>query len=341
MIIRLRLRQGMAAFAGLGGVLLLLGLFLPAPVAAAPDPAKVAGPNACGECHKLEVEVWKGTHHFATFTELPRRKEARAVAKAMGLKRIKAESLCLDCHFTSQIDKGKPKAIAGIACESCHGAGKDWLKRHSSFSGKKKETESPEEAKQRWADSEAAGMIRPHKIYTWAKNCYSCHTVPKEDLVNKGGHPAGSKFELVAWSQGEVRHNIWHGGGKENRKASPERKRLMYVVGAAVELETSLRAVGKATAKAKYAVAMAKRAKAAKNRMKAIAGAISVPEIDEIVKAAEPAKLKLNNDAQLSAAADAVADAAQRLAANYDGSTFGGVDGMLPGEDTYKGKPAK
>ena len=39
---------------------------------AANDPAKIAGPNACAECHKNEAAVWKGTHHFKTFRDLPR-----------------------------------------------------------------------------------------------------------------------------------------------------------------------------------------------------------------------------------------------------------------------------
>ena len=43
---------------------------------AASDAANVVGPNACAECHKQEVEAWKGSHHFKTFSEMPRRKEA-------------------------------------------------------------------------------------------------------------------------------------------------------------------------------------------------------------------------------------------------------------------------
>ena len=97
-------------------------------------------------------------------------------------------------------------------------------------------------------------MIRPKAMYTLAKNCYGCHVVPREKLVNVGGHPAGSKFELVSWSQGEIRHNLWYGNGKDNKLASAKRKRLMFVVGLVVELETALRAVGKATQKKSYAV---------------------------------------------------------------------------------------
>ena len=39
--------------------------------------------------------------------------------------------------------------------------------------------------------------------------------VPEERLVNVGGHTAGSAFELVSWSQGEVRHNLQKSAGKD------------------------------------------------------------------------------------------------------------------------------
>jgi hypothetical protein len=311
-------------------------------VSADNDPAKVMGPNACAECHKSEAEVWKGSHHFKTFRDLPRKKEARAIAKKMGSRRIKAASLCLDCHFTTQKTGAKIKAIAGVSCESCHSDGKNWIKTHSGFSGKKKATESAAEAKSRWAKSEAGGMIRPKAMYDLAKNCYSCHVVPREKLVNVGGHPAGSKFELVSWSQGEVRHNLWYGNGKENKPASANRKRLMFVVGLAVELETALRAVGKATQKKTYAVQMARRAAKARKRLAGAAKILSnVPELAAAAKAAASAGLKLNNDAQLSAAADKVAAAAKQLAGKYDGSSFGAIDKAIPGPAKYKGKPAR
>jgi len=307
---------------------------------ASPDPAKIVGPNACAECHKSETAAWKTSHHFSTFRDMPRGKDTKAIAKKMGIKRVKADSLCLDCHFTSQVVKNKPKPIAGISCESCHSQGKDWLKIHSEFSGKKKATESKAQAADRWKKAEAAGMIRPKALYDLAKNCYSCHVVPQEKLVNVGGHSAGSAFELVSWSQGEVRHNSWYTKG--NTPASANRKRIMYVVGLAVELESSLRAVGKATQKKAYAVSMARRASAARKKLIKVAKALpDAKELLEIIKASKSAKLKLNNDAALSAAADKVAMATLAVLGKYDGSAFGGVDKLIPGADKYKGKAAQ
>ncbi len=302
------------------------------------DASKVMGPDACAECHKSSAEAWKPTHHSRTFKELPRNKDAKEIAKKMGIKRLKSDSQCWNCHFTSQEKEGKAKPIAGITCESCHGEGKDWIKLHSDFGGKDvtAETETADHKKERWAKSTAAGMIRPTNLYDVAANCYSCHTVPDEKLVNVGGHPAGSKFELVSWSQGEVRHNVWY--TKSNDEAGAERKRMMYVVGRLLDLEYSLRGVAKATEKADYAVKMAKRAKTARKRVAAIAKKIDAPELGEAVAAAKSAKLKLKNEAKLTAAADKVQEISKKFAANYDGSTFGALDEFIPAADKYKGK---
>jgi hypothetical protein len=303
------------------------------------DRSKMVGPDKCGECHKASVEAWKGTHHYETFTAMPRAKAAREIAEKMGIKRIKSDGLCIDCHFTSV--GGDDKPVAGISCESCHSPGQDWMKLHSGYSGKKKETESKSEAAARWAKSVKAGMLRPENTYAIAKNCYNCHVVPQEELVNKGGHPAGSPFELVSWSQGEVRHNVWWNEGKSNPEADQNRKRMLFVIGQAVELETALRAVGNATVKDKYAVAMAQRASTSAKRFAALAGKISTPETNAIVAALGGVQLSLNQKAVLNATADKIATQAKALSAKYDGSKFGAIDPFIPGAKAYKGKPAR
>lgn len=319
------------------GILTMLGLM--AEGSAAPEPVATVGPNACGECHKQEVEAWKGSHHFRTFREMPRDARAKKIADKLGLRRIKSESLCLACHFTVQQRDGGSEAIAGISCESCHSAGKDWIKVHSSYSGKKAETESKAEAKARWKLAESKGMIRPGSLYRLAKNCLGCHVVPQEKLVNVGGHRSGSTFDLVAWSQGEVRHNTWHSKGKSNVPASASRKRMLYLVGLGVELEISLRATGKATARQVYAFEMARRVDVARRKLAAAARAApDVPELARMVELGHSAGLKLNNDAALTAAADGIAELTKSIAAKYDGSTMAGLDGLIPGPDRFKGK---
>ncbi len=197
----------------------------------------------------------------------------------MGVRRIKSETLVprIAISRCSRRTAGR-ESVAGISCESCHGAGQDWIKVHSGFSGKTPLFESKAEAKARWKLAESKGMIRPHSFYQLAKNCYGCHVVPQEDLVNKGGHKAGSAFDLVSWSQGEVRHNTWYSKGRENVPASAARKRMLYLVGLGVELETALRAIAKATVRKTYAFEMAKRADRARKQLAAAAKAApSVP----------------------------------------------------------------
>jgi len=309
---------------------------------AASDPAKVVGPNACAECHKQETEAWKGSHHFKTFREMPRSTKATEIAKKMGVRRIRTESLCASCHYTVQQKETAQQPIAGISCESCHSGGKDWIKIHSEFSGKTILFESKAEAASRWKLSESKGMIRPRAVYQLAKNCYGCHVVPEEDLVNKGGHKAGSDFELVSWSQGEVRHNTWHSKGRDNVPASAARMRMLYLVGLGVDLETALRGIGRAKARWLYAFEMAKRADRARKQLAAAAKAApNVPEIAKMVELGHAAGLKLNNERALTAAADDLSTLLVRITETYDGSTMAGLDALIPKPDKYKGTARK
>lgn len=313
-------------------------LLVSAGASAAPDPEKVVGPDECGECHKSEVQSWKHSHHFKTFRSMPRSKEAKKISKKMGIKRIRNESDCLGCHYTSKMKSNKAKPIAGISCESCHAPAKDWLNSHSDFGGKnvKREQETPQHKQKRLKKVDAAGMIRSAYIYKLAANCYQCHTVPHEKLVNVGGHSHGSDFELVSWSQGEVLHNYMRSpSGKENIESDARRKRLMYVTGMAVDLEYSLRGVAKATIKASYAVKMAQRVQATIRKLRKIYTTRPIPEVEAMITAGDDARLKLNNEKELTHAANKVAFFAKRFLQRYDGSELAELDGLIPTK--YKG----
>ena len=105
-----------ASLACLGGLVVVSGVA--AYGAVEQQGARIMGPNACAECHKEEAKAWQATHHFRTFREMPRNTEANEIAKRMGLRRIKAESLCLNCHFTVQRKNERAETISGISCES-------------------------------------------------------------------------------------------------------------------------------------------------------------------------------------------------------------------------------
>lgn len=205
----------------------------------------------------------------------------------------------------------------------------------------KKEDESPDHRVKRLADAIAGGMLRPDNLYLVAENCFQCHTVPNERLVNEGGHTAGSAFELVSWSQGEIRHNFLRSDtGDQNMEASANRKRMMFILGQVLDLEYSLRGTALATAKAEYAVSMAKRSKLAGLRLKKIQETQPVAQVQKIIELADSVELKLNNADALNRVADQISELGQELARSYDGSAFSALDALLPDPSTYKGSPA-
>jgi len=294
------------------------------------DPAKVLGAENCAECHAPMVEALKLTHHYTTFTTTHQGDAAKQILSKMGIRRMKAESLCVKCHYTSQGSGEAIKTISGISCESCHNAGADWNKVHNN-----------KDDPQRLAKAEKLGMLRPSNYYHVAANCFSCHTVPEEKLANVGGHTAGSDFELVAWSQGEVRHNLQKSAGKVNEPAPPPGKRMLYIVGRALDLEYGLRGLAKATEAGKYAESMTKRIESAKTKMKEIFNVLKADEIKQILDAADSAQLKISNPQNLNAAADKVAAVARKFSSSHDGATFAAIDPMIPGSDQFKGKVYK
>ncbi|MEO5722617.1 MAG: cytochrome c family protein [Chthoniobacterales bacterium] len=316
---------------------LILGLSIPPGFGAQVhelDPAKMVGSQKCGECHKFEVEAWKTTPHFATFDSMHKSPEGQKIAAAMGIKRVKSESLCLTCHYTVQKKGAEAEPISGVSCESCHGAAAGWVNIHNDKKIAKEE---------RTTKSEAAGMIRPEDLYAVAANCYQCHLVPNEKLVNVGGHTAGSKdFELVTWSQGMVRHNFLLPDGSEgkvNKENEINRRRLMFATGAILDFEYSLRGVASATEKATYGITMAQRANTLKKKLEAIQKLAPTDEMAEIIAATSGAALKLNNKAPLEEAADKVAELGRKFTKNVTGDKLAGLDSTLPKPEQYRGKP--
>jgi len=297
------------------------------------DPANVMGPNACAQCHKNEIAAWQQTHHSTQFTNLYRLPKAQEIAQKMGVRLINRDSLCMTCHYTVQADAnagGQPSAIAGVSCESCHGAAKSWINLHNNL-------KIPDHLSQ----AAAAGMTLPTDYYGLAANCFSCHTVPQEKLVNVGGHVAGSALELVSWSQGEVRHNFLLPGGKsgDSNATSPQNTlRMLYVMGRILDLEYGLRGTAKATENANYGKALAYRTYNARKSLQAINDAVHLSDLGAIITASgSDADLKVNNAAVLNAAADRVSGLAKAFAKAHDGSDLAAVDALIPGSDKYVG----
>ncbi len=302
-------------------------------------PMKVVGNTACAECHEEEVKAWTLSSHKradSVHRDAKTRATADKIAKAMGLASgaaMTTSALCTECHFTRQKLGGALKVIGGVSCESCHGGGKDYLKIH----GEKEKISSREE---RQKLSKAAGMLYPHDTHLVAENCFNCHIVRDEKLVNVGGHVARSKaFNLVSWSSGEVRHNFYtpnyQRSTKKNLATVKNRQRKMLVVGMLLDLRYSLTNLSKGkTAGGAYRKAMGSRAYTIINKelpaVIAKLGGAAAPS--ELIKIDEIAKgVKLGGKQSLVAeAAGALEEHIAAFSTGHDGSELAGVDSLIP-----------
>ncbi len=303
------------------------------------DPAKVQGSDSCARCHQQEVQQWRSTPHAQTFESLHRKPEAKEIANRLGLRSVKRNDTCTQCHYTSKQVGNRVRVVEGVSCESCHGAAQDWINLHADYGGAgvTKQTESPEHRLERHRQSIAAGMNNPANLYLIARQCLACHTSPNEQLVNVGGHNAGSQdFELVSWSQGMVRHNFQRTGGVENAPSRLPRVRVMYLVGLLADLEASLRAVAKATDAGVYGQSSAARAARVKQRLWEAQRKLDHALLEEALKAVSAIRLTVNNSQALEQAADAVGDVAYRFAQEETGSGLSAIDALLPPPRQYK-----
>ena len=328
-------------------LILLLSAALPVMIRAQEvqcDPTKVMTAEACAKCHANEVAVWQKTPHFSTYQDLSRRPRAKEICKNLGLRSVKRSDVCIKCHYTLKASGGKNKPVSGISCESCHGASKDWLTMHNDYGGPTatKESETPSHKRQRLDDCLAVGMNNTRNLYSIAMNCFNCHTVPNEELVNKGGHVAGTEaFELVSWSQGMLRHNFLRGNNVKNVESTPERLRVMYVVGLIADLEYSTRATAAATQKSKYGLTVAQRAVDKAMKLYELQQKLQHADVQQILQRFSSAQLKINNTEQLNTIADEINKLGRKFAKEADGAQLAVVDEWLPDAANYKWKPSR
>jgi len=316
------------------------------------DPDKVVGHKACAECHQAEVAAWEKSPHALKSWSLLEKGEAREIAERLGIGSAMADSRCTTCHGTQQ----KASNLKAVSCESCHGAAggeSGWLEVHNSFgagldpkdpASREKETEA--DYHQRLADCDRLGMRRSENLYALAKNCFECHTVPNETLVNEGGHPTETKaFEMVEFSQGAVRHNfqlnqaenaeaptLWTGArfAADGRTAAGRRS-LMYVVGQLAACEVSLRSRATATGRGNFLKATNKRILDIKGNLEDLHEQAAIQEVQDVLDALKPLKrssLRKVTDqdpATFVDLAELVAQAGQQVASSYNGNDWGDV----------------
>jgi len=299
--------------------------------AAGLDPEATVGPKTCEGCHRAEYDQWQGTAHAALFeSDLPlhTRPRAQQISRNLGIRLIKHDSRCLDCHYTPKRRSGKVTAIAGVSCESCHGAATSWVGVHSSF--KRRAVETPEERESRVAGVSALGMFMGGRVYDLVSRCYDCHLVDDEWLVEEGQHSAGSSFDLVSRLDA-VRHNFVTGERYRNAAIGSEKRRLFYVLGLALELEHNLRSLAKTEEENPYARTRARRAQAAAKNLQKVQRLVSLPALAKMTKAVDGLRLEVGNGSRVEAAAEKVSKAARALAEEHDGSRLTVIDRLLRG----------
>ncbi len=295
------------------------------------DPSKTIGPETCGSCHGDEFRLWQETAHARIFSgQLPLHKNPRAleIGQKLGVRLIQHDSLCLDCHYTPKLSSGKVMAHAGVSCESCHGAAKDWLTVHNTFEGRQAQRrfEDAEQTRRRQERNANYGMFSGGRIYDLVARCYRCHLVPEERLINVGGHGQGGAFDLVERYE-QIRHNFVTGERKVNAPLSSARRRQFQVLGPVLELEWALSGLAQAQEPAgAFAQARVRMANRARERLAAIQQQLQLPELGTILAAAQGQGP--GDSAALRRTADQVQTAARDFVAHHDGTRLAALDAL-------------
>ena len=180
-------------------------------------------------------------------------------------------------------------------------------------------------------------MRNPVNLYLMAQSCLRCHTTADEELVNVGGHSAGSlDFEMVSWSQGTIRHNFVRTNGQSNDVSDRNRLRVMFVAGMVAELEASLRATAAATQADTFGFTVAKRAARAAARLKSVHSKTASPQLATILSVFDSVELSLDNRGPLTEAADRIAMLGFAFADSTGGEELGVLDPFIPATDRWK-----
>lgn len=298
--------------------------------------SKIIGADKCIECHESEIKAWHDTTHYAN-KDLHKNEKAAKIAGKMGINspsKIRQSGLCTQCHFTVQkLGNAPAKAIDGVSCENCHGGARDWLEVHNT--GDRRDDNDPAAFKARVAASQTKGMLHPSEVHKVVQNCYACHIVTDEKLVNQGGHsPGSSTFELVSWLKGEVRHNFFESKGRTNAPTPQNKQRQLYVVGKVLEMEYSMRGLSRATEKSDYYKSMGRRCVSTRQEINEIIATLGDAAPSELNKIREAITvqglLSFENSGPLTSAADELNQQIASFVKKNDGSKLKALDALIP-----------
>jgi hypothetical protein len=150
------------------GVMAACAAFVIAGAASAADHIYV-GATKCATCHKTAAQgeqfpKWQAGPHAKAFATLAS-PEAKAIGTKLGIADPQKDDTCLRCHVTGHGKDAallgeKYSAAEGVGCESCHGAGGDYMKK-ATMEGIMNGT----------IEAASVGLVKPDE-----KLCITCHS---------------------------------------------------------------------------------------------------------------------------------------------------------------------
>lgn len=308
------------------------------------------GPERCGECHKKEYKAWLLSSHSTLITDgydEDVTDEVEQIVEELDLFDVENDGTCDGCHYNFYRDVLGEQEITATDCETCHGPGAGWVDVHSSFGAedgrqiRSAADESPEHRRQRVSQALARGWRSPtHSTVALVDQCFACHLGPDEEIVNQGGHVAGSRIDLVSWLSGEIRHNFQRTGQGENAPLTPERRRVLHIVGRALDVEHGIRGLAEAYSEGRFLRGVQERIQESLGELEKVRAEISLEEVAEIIRLAESIPLEPGggNRTRATSAADRIHAQVERFAARHDGSQLAAIDSLISTE--MRGQPA-
>jgi hypothetical protein len=163
---------------------------LTGPVSSEETQRMYVGSEKCKVCHKTEAQgaqhpIWEKSSHAKAYETLAG-EEAKAAAKKAGIEDPQKAAECLGCHVTGYgVDAkylgDKYDMTEGVGCESCHGAGGDYVSMKTMKAVASGEIEPA-----------SVGLVVPTK-----ETCVGCHNEKSptfkgfeyEKMVAKIAHP--------------------------------------------------------------------------------------------------------------------------------------------------------
>jgi hypothetical protein len=170
--------------------------------------------------------------------------------------------------------------------------------------------------------------------------CFVCHLGPDEEIVDDGGHVAGSRIDLVPWLSGEIRHNFQRTAQGENAPLTPERRRTLHVIGRALDVEHGIRGLAEAYSDGRFLKGLQGRIEESLGELKKVDAKIRLEEVAEIIRLAEsvPRKAGGGSRGRTVSVADRIHAQVERFAKRHDGSQLAAIDSLIATE--ARGRPA-